>query len=146
MLLLSGEPLEIKPDYWKLKLHAVPPMQLPADYARPVLQYYHGEGISFSFDKKLSDQLHLLSYQQDANIHMLLLAAFKVLLYRYSNMEGVSVESLVPVTEGNKINEAIDFFVKRLVLHSKMDSDMSFSTFLQQIKALLAQAHNDLDN
>ncbi|HXB45474.1 MAG TPA: amino acid adenylation domain-containing protein [Puia sp.] len=138
MLLLSGEPFETKPDYWKNKLQ-LPSLELPASYARPVLKYYKGDTICFTIDKELSRQLTLLCSQQDANIYMVLLAAFKVLLYRSGNSDKISVGSLLPVRIENKINEAIDFFVKPVALHSAMDGNMSFSTFLKQLKTFILE-------
>ncbi len=138
MLLLSGEPFETRPDHWKKKLQ-LPSLELPASYARPVLKYYKGDTISFKIDKELSRQLTLLCCQQDANIYMVLLAAFKVLLYRSGDLDKISVGSLLPVRMENKTNEAIDFFVKPVALHSTMDGNMSFSTFLQHIKTFILQ-------
>lgn len=142
MLSSPVDPFELKPDYWKRKLHAIPPMQIPADYARPVLQYYKGDSVSFCIDKNLSEQLRLLCYQQDVSVYTALLAAFKVLLYRHGNMEDIGVVSLIPVAQANKKGEAIDFLVRKLALYSKLGGNTSFSAFLQQVKNAVTEAIN----
>ncbi len=87
----QGELLENKIAYWKSKLQDVAPLQLPLDYDRPLAQSSQGTAYSFDIDKGLSDHLKSLSNKQGATLFMTMLAAFKMLLYRYSGQEDICV-------------------------------------------------------
>jgi hypothetical protein len=88
---LQAEVLDKKLGYWKKKLHEVTPMQLPTDFVRPAVQSARGSSTSFTVDKQLSEQLHQLSKQQNVTLFMLMLAACKVLLYRYTGQQDIAV-------------------------------------------------------
>jgi hypothetical protein len=82
--LLQGEVLNRKLNYWKNKLEDVVPLQMPFDFPRPAVQTSRGTSAAFRIDKDLSNALQELSQQQGTTIFMTLLAAFNVLLHRYS--------------------------------------------------------------
>jgi hypothetical protein len=81
---LQGEILDEKLDYWHNKLNGVAALQLPTDYARPAVQTTAGAKIGFNIDKELADRVQELGKQSGTTLFMTLLAAFKVLLHRYS--------------------------------------------------------------
>jgi NRPS condensation-like uncharacterized protein len=88
---LQGELLDKKVAYWKEKLSGVSPLQLPTDYPRPAVQSTKGAVSHFTIDKELKEKLQQLSQQQGTTLFMTLLAAFKVLLYRYSGQQDICV-------------------------------------------------------
>jgi acyl carrier protein len=87
---LEGK-LESRLEYWKHKLEGVTPLQLPVDYARPLVQGNKGDVVNFTIEKDLSNGLQKLSHQQGSTMFMTLLAAFKVLLYKYSGQSDICV-------------------------------------------------------
>ncbi|HMG84033.1 MAG TPA: amino acid adenylation domain-containing protein [Ferruginibacter sp.] len=99
-----------------------------------MLEYYGGESVAFSFDENLSAQLQSLSRQQNANMHTVLLSVFKILLYRYSNQEEISIASLFCLPDNKKAIGINDRCVKELILHSEMNGNTHFDKFLHQVK------------
>ena len=83
--------LENKLDYWKENLKGVASLQLPTDYVRPAVLGTNGAKINISIDKSLSSRLQALGQSHEATLYMTLLAAFNVLLYRYSGQEDICV-------------------------------------------------------
>ena len=83
---LEGEVLEKKVSYWKNKLEDVGVLQLPTDHPRPAVQSTRGAITLFTINKSLTTALQSLSQQNGATVFMTLLAAFKVLLYRYNTI------------------------------------------------------------
>ena len=82
---LSGEVLDKQLAYWKLQLAGAPAsLELPTDRQRPPVQTYHGAQQSVVIPKPLLDQLRELSRREGVTFFMTLLAAFDVLLSRYS--------------------------------------------------------------
>ena len=84
---VSGEELARQLSYWKETLAEVAVLELPADRARPSVPSHCGATQSFVLSEELSSKLAKLSRLEDCTLFMTLLAAFQVLLYRYSRPE-----------------------------------------------------------
>src|SRR5215204_7678266 len=88
---LQGELMDRKTDYWKKKLDDVAPLQLPTDYTRPSIKTIKGAITSSRIDKDLTGAIKSLGQQQGTSLFMTLLAAYNVLIGRYSNQEDICV-------------------------------------------------------
>jgi amino acid adenylation domain-containing protein len=134
-------------NYWQEKLKDAPPLlQLPTDKSRPPLQSYQGKCQSWEIPANLSKQLRSLAQSEGVTLFMLLLAAFKTLLYRYTGQEDIIVGSPIANRNHEKLKGLIGFFVNTLVLRSNLAGNPHFLEFLSQIRqvALEAYAHQDL--
>ncbi len=142
---LQGNVLDQQLHYWQNQLAQLSTLNLPTDYPRPALQSTNGRSIAIQLDHALAQALQNLSRTAGATLFMTLLAAFKLVLARYSGQTDISVGSPIanrnrPATEG-----LIGFFVNTLVLRSQIDEEQGFEEFLGQIRAttLDAYAHQD---
>jgi hypothetical protein len=89
---LAGEILESQLDYWKQQLRGdLPVLQLPYDRPRPAVQTFRGARQCLTLSKDLTASLKTLSQQEGVTLFMTLLAAFKTLLYRYTEQEDIVV-------------------------------------------------------
>jgi non-ribosomal peptide synthetase component F len=77
---------------------------------------------------------------------MTLLAAFKLLLFRYSHQSDVLVGSPIAGRNFAEIEPLIGFFVNTLVLRTDLSGQPSFRRLLQRVRhtALAAYTHQDL--
>lgn len=144
---LRGEVLERQLSYWKQHLSGeLPILNLPTDRPRPSVQTFYGEHESFLLPKRLSESLRALAHQEGVSLFMMLLAAFKTLLYRYTGQEDILVGTPIANRNRKEIEGLIGFFVNTLVLRSNMAGNPTFREFLKQIRqvALGAFAHQDL--
>jgi len=144
---LQGEVLEQQMSYWKDRLAGAPALlELPADHARPAVQSFRGAYHSFNLSPELTEQLQQLSSREGATLFMTLLAAFNVLLYRYSQQTDILVGSPIAGRNRSETEKLIGFFVNTLVLRTRVKGDESFSELLQQVRevCLGAYAHQDL--
>ncbi|HQJ52868.1 MAG TPA: AMP-binding protein, partial [Anaerolineae bacterium] len=125
---------------------APPLLELPTDHPRPALQSWHGQHQSFELDEEISAGLRRLSREEGATLFMTLLAAFKVLLYRYSGQPDISVGTPIANRNHPQIEGLIGFFVNTLVMRTILDGDMSFRSLLKQVRetALGAYMHQDV--
>ncbi|MHA4842639.1 non-ribosomal peptide synthetase [Flavitalea antarctica] len=142
---LQGDVLEKKLNYWKTKLQGVTALQLPTDYQRPPVWSARGATKGFSIDNELSAQLQALSQQQGTTIFMTLLAAFNVLLYRYSGQQDICVGTPIANRTQKEVEELIGFFVNTLALRSEVNGDITFTEFLQQVRTTTMEAYNYQD-
>ncbi len=140
---LDGEVLERKIHYWNKKLSGVSPLEFPTDHPRPVIQSQKGAKINFLINKDLVSELTVLSQKQGATLFMTLLAAFKVLLHRYTGQEDICVGTPIANRLQAEVEDLIGFFVNTLALRSETNSDMPFTSFLQQVKDTTMEAYEN---
>jgi amino acid adenylation domain-containing protein/non-ribosomal peptide synthase protein (TIGR01720 family) len=133
-------------DFWKEQLSEVKPLQLMIDKDRPITQTFNGNVIEFSIPPQVTEHLHKIAIKEEVTLYMLLLAAFKVLLYQYSNQDDITVGSPIANREHQDLESIVGFFVNTIVIRSKFDSKTQLREFLNQIKnyTLNAYMHQDL--
>ncbi len=144
---LSGRVLEEQLNYWKQKLgHGSPPLQLPTDKPRPALPTSNGAHFHFTIESALTQSINDFCRRKNVTPFMLLLAAFTVLLHKYSGQEDISVGTPIANRNRSEIENIIGFFVNTLVMRSDLSGDPTFEDFLLQVRetALGAYAHQDL--
>ena len=142
---LQGEVLSKKINYWKQKLQNVAALQLPTDHQRPVVWSSRGASKEFSLDKELLAQLHFLSKDQGTTLYMTLLAAFKILLHKYSGQQDICVGSPIANRTQQEVEGLIGFFVNTLALRSEVKSEASFTELLQQVRVTMMEAYEHQD-
>jgi len=144
---LQGERLEQQLNYWKQKLAGAPAvLKLPTDWPRPVVQSYRGAAYYSTVPELITSQLKLLSRKHGVTLFMVLLAAFNVLLSRYSGQTDLCVGTPIANRNRLEIEGLIGFFVNTLVLRADLTGNPPFTEFLKRIKEIClgAQAHQDL--
>ncbi|SFE91411.1 non-ribosomal peptide synthase domain TIGR01720/amino acid adenylation domain-containing protein [Chitinophaga sp. CF118] len=134
---LKGEVLDRQLEYWKKHLSGVATLDLPVDYVRPAVQSMKGAMADFTIDSTLKKELQQFSQQQGSTLFMTLLAAFKVLLYRYSGQDDICVGIPVAGRKQQEVEGLIGFFVNTLAVRSDLSGEPVFSDFLQQVKESL---------
>ena len=144
---LQGEFLESQVSYWKNQLgKSLPFLNLPTDRPRPPSQSFCGTRIAVALPEALVEGLNQLSRQEGVTLFTTLLAAFKVLLYRYTGQEDIVVGSPVANRSHTEIEGLIGFFVNTLVLRTDLSGNPSFKELLTRGRntCLGAYAHQDL--
>ena len=100
----------------------------------------------WSLSAELSEQLQQLSQREGATLFMTLLAAWQVLLMRYSGQSDISVGTPVAGRTRAEVEPLIGFFVNTLVLRTGMSGGESFREMLAKVRevCLGAYAHQDV--
>ncbi|HEV2707576.1 MAG TPA: amino acid adenylation domain-containing protein [Pyrinomonadaceae bacterium] len=145
---LRGEVLETHLDYWRQKLGGgqTPVLRLPTVRPRPAVQTFRGARETLSLSQELTDALKEFCLRQNVTMFMTLLAAFKTLLYRYTNQEEITVGSPIANRNRSEIEPLIGFFVNTLVLRTDLSGELTFAQLLERVRdaSLAAYAHQDL--
>ncbi|WP_257153489.1 condensation domain-containing protein, partial [Pseudomonas sp. ICMP 561] len=134
-------------DYWTRQLGGEAlVLTLPSDRPRPAVQSYRGAALDFQLPAALSNGLRELARSQGATLFMLLLAAYQVLLFRYSGQRELRVGVPVANRGRGESERLIGFFVNTQVLGTEMNEHETFVAFLDRTRqaVLGAQAHQDL--
>ncbi len=143
----AGE-LERQLRYWKSHLadDGTVVLELPTDRPRPAVPSHRGGAVSFALDAELSSKLRTLARSADTTLFTVLLAAFQVLLYRYTGQRDLRVG--VPVANRNRVETegVVGFFVNTQVLRTEIEGSMAFDAVLARAResVLQAQAHQEL--
>ena len=133
-------------DYWKQQLASAPPLlELPTDYPRPSVQTFSGAIKEFKLNSNLTAQLKTLSRKSGTTLFMTLLAAFAVLLHRYSGQDDICIGSPFANRNRTEVESIIGFFVNTLVLRTQIKENPSFSDFLNQVQQVVLDAHAHQD-
>ena len=117
--LLSGVEGERLWAYWQEQLAGeLPVLSLPTDQPRPPMQTYRGASRAFRFDPALSRALKELAQAQGATLYMVLLAAFEVLLSRYTGQEDILVGSPTAGRSRAEFDSVLGYFMNPVVLRA----------------------------
>ena len=144
---LQGEVLDKQLNYWKKQLAgAAPLLELPTDRLRPAMQTYRGLVYGVRVSPTVVKGLRDLCRQEGATLFMTMLAAFKVLLSRYSGQDDIVVGTPISGRTRGETEDLIGFFVNSLVLRTKVPDWLTFRQLLKRVRevALGAYAHQDL--
>ncbi len=140
---LTDEVLGKKMAYWQNKLEGIEPLQMPLDFARPPIQTSRGASAPFTFDKQLSNALAQLSREKGTTLFMTLLAALKVLLYRYSGQKDICIGTGTAGRQQQEVEDLIGFFINTLALRTELNTDGSFTTLLQDVRKTTVEAYEN---
>lgn len=146
----SGEVYQSQLAYWKKQFATTPPvLELPTDHSRSNFQAYRAyRGIqqTLSLNPELTRKINEFCRKEEATPFMTLLAAFKVLLHRYTGEEDIVVGSPIAGRCMAETEPLIGLFINVLALRDDLSGDPTFRELLTRVKdtALGAYAHQDL--
>ena len=142
---LQGEGLQVAARLLEAQLAGLPAgaAHRPAPAARPSQR---GGERSTTLPKTTLEAVRALGRQEGATLYMTLLAAFQVLLHRYSGQDDIAVGSPIAGRTRPELEGLIGFFVNTLVLRGDLSGDPGFRELLRRIRrtAIEAYAHQDL--
>ncbi|HEY2392251.1 MAG TPA: amino acid adenylation domain-containing protein, partial [Candidatus Angelobacter sp.] len=143
---LQDEVLKEQLEYWKAQLAGAPVLALPTDKLRPAVASHRGQSVTFELSQDLTEKLFTVARRASVTPFMLLLAAYQVLLCRYTEQGDIVVGTPIANRNRAEIEPLIGFFINQIALRSKIRRDESFSELLATVRAvsLDAYAHQDL--
>jgi len=143
---LSGSAGEQHLAYWRKKLADLQPLALSSDRPRPPAGSYRGDHHLVYFDRELARSLRALSREEGVTLYATLLAAFDVLLARYSGQDDVTVMSTTANRKHPATEPLIGYFVNTLVMRCDLSENPTFRALLARVWTSVMEAfeHEDL--
>ncbi|WP_376796880.1 condensation domain-containing protein, partial [Thermogemmatispora sp.] len=147
---LTPERLEQLSAFWREYLQNAPTMlALPTDHPRPATFYHRGGSYYFSLPSELASDLRKLARQEGVSLYTVMVAAFQILLYRYSQQEDFLLGTFT--TNRHKrpeFEEIPGYFLNAVPLRSCISDpeQMSARELIKRTREALARtmAHDDL--
>jgi len=143
---LQGAILDTQLGYWTKQLAGTPDLELPTDRPRPLVPSQRGRERSTTLSKTTLEAVRTLGRHEGATLYMTLLAAFQVLLHRYSGQEDFAVGSPIAGRTLPELEGLIGFFVNTLVMRADLSGNPGFRHLLRRVRktAIEAYTHQDL--
>jgi amino acid adenylation domain-containing protein len=133
-------------EYWNKQLAGESPiLSLPTDRPRPPVQTFGGSSHSFSLRDSLTQKLKAIAKAEGATLYMTLVAAFFVLLHRYSAQECILIGSPTAGRSRTEFEGIVGFFVNPVVLRADLSGNPTFKAFLGQVRQTVLGALNHAD-
>lgn len=134
-------------DFWRHQLEGAPELlTLPLDRVRPAIHEHDARSVPVQIDAELGEALRALARRHECGVFVVLLAAYQLLLSRYSGERDLSVG--VPMTHRNdcKLQEMVGLFMNTLVMRGRIPETESFARFLSGLRqnVISAIANQDI--
>ncbi|MFC5044315.1 amino acid adenylation domain-containing protein [Aquimarina hainanensis] len=133
--------LEAQLSYWTNSLEGITPLLLPTDFSRPSIKNTEGSALRYTMDAELTSAINRLAKESGTTLFMVLLASFKVLLYKYTSQENICVGTPIANRTHQELEGLIGFFVNTLALHTPITGTYSFLEYLQKVKEVTLGAY-----
>ncbi|MDB4951666.1 MAG: Glutamate-semialdehyde aminotransferase [Gemmatimonadetes bacterium] len=144
---LAGPVLDGLTEYWVEQLRGAPEeLRLPLDRPRPPKATHRGATLVVERGEAVKGALQELSRAEGATLFMTALAAFYVLLHRFTGQDDLVVGTDVANRNRIETEGLIGFFVNNLALRADLSGNPTFREILARVRstALGAYAHQDL--
>ena len=143
---LTGETLEKQLGYWKSRLADAPSLlPLPTDRPRTAMLKSSGSHIGFEIPSKVSEKLKPLLQHEGVTLYMILLAAFNVLLHRFTAQQDISVGTPIANRNRKETEGLIGFFVNTLVMRTDLSGNPTFLELLHRVRDFVLGAYDHQD-
>lgn len=132
--------------YWQKKLAGeLPILHLPTDRIRPAVQTYAGATYTVNLDEQLVRQLKALAKAERTTLYTTLMAAFQVLLYRYTDQEDILVGTPTLGRDIAEFEGIVGYFTNPVVVRGDASLNPTFKEFLERIRWTVLEALENAD-
>ncbi|MEO7387405.1 MAG: amino acid adenylation domain-containing protein, partial [Gammaproteobacteria bacterium] len=122
-------------DWWCRRLAGAPPaLELPTDRPRPAEQRFAGAWVERTVPPALGAAIARFAPAQGCTPYMVLLAAFKALLHRYSGSVDVLVGTPVEGRLTADVESVVGLFINTLVMRTDLSGNPGFGTLLARVR------------
>jgi amino acid adenylation domain-containing protein len=120
--------------YWQQQLAGeLSVLNLPTSRPRPPIQSYNGASYPFTLTAELTERLRQLSEAENVTLYVTLVAAFQVLLHRYTGQEDILVGTPTASRSQPDFDGLVGAVMNTVVLRGSLTGNLSFTTFLRQV-------------
>ncbi|WOH53420.1 non-ribosomal peptide synthase/polyketide synthase [Bradyrhizobium sp. sBnM-33] len=144
-LWMSAVDGERQVNYWTARLADPAVLQLPIDRARPAVPDLAGAALRMTLDPTLADGLRALARRHQTTLFVVLLASFKLLLYRYTGQSDISVGVPVANRDRDETRGVIGLFVNTQVLRTQLDGCATIADFIASVHSAAIEAQENQD-
>ncbi|MCY9328177.1 condensation domain-containing protein, partial [Bacillus spizizenii] len=132
--------------YWLNRFHdEIPVLDMPTDYERPAIRDYEGESFEFLIPIELKQRLSQMEEATGTTLYMILMAAYTILLSKYSGQEDIVVGTPVSGRSHMDVESVVGMFVNTLVIRNHPAGRKTFEDYLNEVKENMLNAYQNQD-
>ena len=138
---LENEAAKKAEEYWAGVLRKeVPVLNLPFSWPRMPGNAGAGATIPFSIDQDLTEKITAYSRTSGYTFHTILLAAFKILLYRFCRQEDICVGTPTSGRSAPEMSDIIGDFINLLPIRITLTAALQFSELVAIVRSQMLSA------
>ena len=131
-------------EFWRTQLSGrLPVLELPADKPRPVLQSFKGSNVFFHIPATLVQRVKSLGEREGCTFFMTVLAAFQLLLHRYSGAEDIVIGTPIARRSPEEVEPLIGLILNMAALRCDVSGDPTFREVLRRTRATTLDAYSN---
>ena len=134
-------------DYWRQKLDngQLTRVHLPTDFKRPQIKTFKGSHLSWTFDRETISKLRKICQENEITLFMALVAAVKILLYRYSGQHDITIGTEIATRSHPQLQSLIGLFLNTLVIRDQIEPEKGYKNLLAKVRQTVTEAleHSD---
>lgn len=121
----------------------LPVLNFLPDYPRPKIRSLKGSKLFFHIGSDIKSKLEELALKEQATVYMVLVAAFKVLLHKYTGQEDLVIGTPAANRSHPDTLRTVGLFENTLPLRTRIDPEQTFADYLRHVReaVLLAYDH-----
>ncbi|MFL6861500.1 MAG: non-ribosomal peptide synthetase [Allosphingosinicella sp.] len=118
----------------------LPRLELAGDRPRPAAPSHAGSMEVFELDGPLVERLKALARDEGATLYMVLLAAYKAMLFRYTGATDLIVGGVTDTRRRPELQPLMGYFLNTMALRSRPAGERPFRDYLVEVKTNVISA------
>jgi len=123
----------------------IPVFNMPTNFPRPAVKSFEGNKIYSKFDEQTTTKINEICKKFEITPYMLLLSVYYVLLSKYTSQDEIVVGSPIVGRNVAELYNIIGMFVNSLPMKAKVNSNLSFKDFVNNIKNICLENYKYQD-
>ncbi|NOQ25782.1 MAG: amino acid adenylation domain-containing protein, partial [Bacteroidales bacterium] len=130
--------------YWLNKFEGeIPVLNLPTDYARPVMQSHEGATVNFVLSKEETEAIRLFTKENDLTLYMSLLSVFSILLSKLSGQDDIIVGTPIAGRNHADLENIVGMFINTLSIRNEVKAEETIQEFVSSLKQTVLGAYEN---
>jgi len=144
--LLATDYMKKQEDYWLKQFEGeIPVLNMATDYPRPHKQSLEGSSIQFELESGYLEKLKKLALETGSTLYMVLLAAYNVILSKYTNQEDIIVGSPIAGRPHADLSGIVGVFINTLAMRNFPERNKTFKEFILEVKENALKVYENQD-
>lgn len=123
----------------------IPVMEMPVDYKRPNIRSFDGDTVVFKISSQTTGRLKKIAKESGATLYMVLLAAYTILLSKYTGKEDIIVGSPSAGRNNSDLQDMVGMFVNTIAMRNHPRAEKTFKAYLKEVKENTLKAFENQD-
>ncbi|MCX7746885.1 MAG: condensation domain-containing protein [Clostridia bacterium] len=132
-------------DYWHNQFKTIPVLNMPTDFERPKVQSFDGDTISRELEDHLYIKLKDIAKETRSTLYIVMLAAFNILLHKYTGDEDIIVGSPISGRRHPDFNNTIGLLINMIGMRNYPSGEKTYAQFLEEVKKTAFHAYENQD-